>query len=145
MSRRRHITHEGRKVSKSNISKSEMEAVRVLWSLGSATVREVHETLAAERPTEFGTIEFGTVQTYLRRLEAKGYVTSRLDGRVRVYRARAKPDRVIRETIDEIVGRLFGGETMPLVRYLIKQKDMTPDDIEELRQLVDQMKEDDHE
>lgn len=123
-------------MSKRNLSKSEMEAVRVLWSLGSATVREVHETLAVERG-----IEFGTVQTYLRRLEAKGYVKSSLNGRVRVYRARIKPDRVIRETVDEMVGRLFGGETMPLMRHLIEQSEMSRDDIEELRQLVDKMKE----
>ncbi len=116
-----------------------MEAVRVLWSLGSATVREVHETLVAERP-----IEFGTVQTYLRRLETKGYVKSSLNGRARVYSARIKPDRVIRETVDEIVGRLFGGDTMPLMRHLIEQREMSHDEIEELRKLVDQLKEDDH-
>ena len=56
-------------MGKQKLSKSEMETARVLWSLGSGTVREVHETLASERA-----IEFGTVQTYLRRLEAKGYV-----------------------------------------------------------------------
>ena len=123
-------------MSRRNLSKSEMETVRVLWGLGCATVREVHETLAAER-----SIEFGTVQTYLRRLESKGYVKSSLKGRIRVYRARIKPDRVIRETVEEIVGRLFGGETMPLMRHLIEQSEMSRDEIEELRQLVDQMQE----
>jgi predicted transcriptional regulator len=116
-----------------------MDAVRVLWRLGSATVREVHEALVVERP-----IEFGTVQTYLRRLEAKGYVKSNLNGRVRIYRARIQPDRVIRETVDDIVGRLFGGETMPLMRHLIEQSEMSTEDIEELRQLVDRMKETNH-
>ena len=57
-----------------------METARALWGLGTATVREVYETLASEKA-----VEFGTVQTYLRRLEAKGYVKSTLDGRVRVY------------------------------------------------------------
>ncbi len=121
-------------MSKRNLSNSEMKTVRVLWSLGSATVREVHETLAAERP-----IELGTVQTYLRRLEAKGYVKSDMIGRARVYRARIRPSRVIRKTVDEMVGRLFGGETMPLMRHLIAQGQMSRDDVEELRQLVDQI------
>ncbi len=123
-------------VGKQKLSKGEMEAVRVLWSLSNASVREVHETLAAERP-----IEFGTVQTYLRRLEAKGYVKSKLDGRVRIYSARIRPDTVIRETVDDIVGRLFGGETMPLMRHLIQQGEMSIAEIAELRQLVDQLKE----
>jgi len=123
-------------VSKQKLSKGEMEAVRVLWSLGSGGVREVHATLATEHP-----IEFGTVQTYLRRLEAKGYVKSKLDGRVRIYSARIKPDTVIRETVDDMVGRLFGGETMPLMRHLIQQGEMSADEIAELRLLVDQLKE----
>ena len=98
-------------------------------------MREVHATLAAEHP-----IEFGTVQTYLRRLETKGYVKSKLDGRVRIYSARIKPDTVIRETVDDMVGRLFGGETMPLMRHLIQQGEMSAEEIAELRSLVDQLK-----
>ncbi len=123
-------------MGKQKLSKGEMETVRVLWSQERGSVREVHRALAAERP-----IEFGTVQTYLRRLEAKGYVKSTLAGRVRIYRARIKPDRVIRETVDDMVGRLFGGETMPLMRHLIQQGEMSATDIEELRQLVDQLEE----
>jgi len=123
-------------VGKSKLSKGEMETVRVLWSLGNGTVRDVHQMLASERP-----IEFGTVQTYLRRLEAKGYVKSKLDGRVRIYSARMKPDRVIRETVDDMVGRLFGGHTMSLMRHLVQQRGMSSAEIEELRQLVDQLKE----
>jgi BlaI family penicillinase repressor len=124
-------------VGKQKLSKGEMEAVRVLWSLGMGGVREVHAVLADEHP-----IEFGTVQTYLRRLEAKGYVKSKLEGRVRTYSARIKPDTVIRETVDDMVGRLFGGETMPLMRHLIQQGEMSADEIAELRSLVDQLKED---
>jgi BlaI family transcriptional regulator, penicillinase repressor len=123
-------------LGKQKLSKGEMETVRVLWSLQCGTVREVHDTLAAERP-----IEFGTVQTYLRRLEAKGYVRSKLDGRVRIYSARIKPDCVIRETVADIVGRLFGGRAMPLMRHLIQQGEMSQDDIEELRQLVQHLTE----
>ena len=41
-----------------------------------------------------------------------------------------RPDRVIRETVNEMVGRLFGGETMPLMRHLIEQNAMSRDDIE---------------
>ena len=50
------------------LSKGELEVARVLWELKSASVRQVHETLSADRE-----IDFTTVQTYLRRLESKGY------------------------------------------------------------------------
>ena len=111
-----------------------MEVAQVLWSLSSATVRQVHEAFPAERG-----IDFSTVQTYLRRLEAKGYVRGRLEGRTRVYTAKVKPRTVIRETIDELVDRLFGGETLPLVRHLIEERGITGDDLAELRRLLDRL------
>ena len=80
------------------LSKGEMEVARVLWELGQGTVREVHEAFPADRP-----IDFATVQTYLRRLESKGYVASRLRGRAAVYAPKIQPRKVIGQTIDDDV------------------------------------------
>jgi predicted transcriptional regulator len=112
-----------------------MEVARVLWDLKSATVRQVYEAFPAERR-----IDFTTVQTYLRRLETKGYVKAALDGRTRVYSPRVKPQTVIRETLDDLVDRLFGGEALPLVRHLIEDRGISDADLTELRELLDTMK-----
>ncbi|HEY2251155.1 MAG TPA: BlaI/MecI/CopY family transcriptional regulator [Planctomycetaceae bacterium] len=117
------------------LSKGEMEVARVLWDLKSATVRQVYEAFPAERR-----IDFTTVQTYLRRLETKGYVKAALDGRTRVYSPRVKPQTVIRETLDDLVDRLFGGEALPLVRHLIEDRGISDADLTELRELLDTMK-----
>lgn len=114
------------------LSKGEMEVARVLWEIGPATVRAIHEAVLKERECDFA-----TVQTYLRRMEAKGYATSKLEGRARIYAAKARPRTVIRETVDDLVERLFGGETMPLVRHLIEERGIGAEDIAELRKLVD--------
>ena len=95
------------------LSKAEMEVARVLWDLGSATVRQVHEALSRDRE-----IDFNTVQTYLVRLEAKGYLRSRLRERTKIFTARVRPEKVIRETVDDFVSRLFGGEAVPLMRQM---------------------------
>ena len=115
-------------------SKGEMEVARLLWQLGSASVRQVHEAVPAERA-----MDFATVQTYLRRLEAKGYIHARLDGRTRIYSPRVRPKTVIRETIDDLVERLFGGETMPLVRHLIEERGIEAAELAELRQLIERL------
>lgn len=117
------------------LSRGEMEVARVLWDLKSATVRQVYEAFPAERR-----IDFTTVQTYLRRLETKGYVKAALDGRTRVYSPRVKPQTVIRETLDDLVDRLFGGEALPLVRHLIEDRGISDADLAELRELLDRMK-----
>ncbi len=116
------------------LSKGEMEVARVLWEKGPAAVRAIHEALPAERA-----MDFATVQTYLRRLETKGYASSRLEGRMRIYAARTKPKTVIRETVDDLVERLFGGETMPLVRHLIEERGIEAQELAELRALVERL------
>jgi BlaI family transcriptional regulator, penicillinase repressor len=116
------------------LSKGEMEVAHVLWKLGSATVRQVHAAFPADRA-----IDFTTVQTYLRRLEVKGYVRGRLEGRTRVYGPKVKPGTVIRETIDDLVDRLFGGESLPLVRHLIEERGISNADLAELRSLLDRL------
>lgn len=117
------------------LSKGEMEVARVLWELGKATVREVHEAFPAERR-----MDFTTVQTYLRRLETKGYVRATLEGRTRIYSPRVRPQTVIRETLDDLVERLFGGETLPLVRHLIEERGISDADLAELRKILDRGK-----
>ena len=68
-----------------SMSNAEMEIARLLWELGSATAREIHDALPAARQ-----IDFTTVQTYLTRLEAKGYLSSQRRGRTKVFRARLR-------------------------------------------------------
>ena len=115
------------------LSRGELEVARVLWELKQATVREVYDALPR------GHMEFATVQTYLRRLEKKGYLRTRLDGRTRVYSAKVKPRTVIRETVNDIVDRLFGGDTLPLVEHLIEDRSFRSEDIAQLRDLLDRL------
>ena len=68
------------------VAKSELEVAQIVWQLGEASVRQVLESLPAERR-----LDFKTVQTYLRRLEAKGYLRSRSEGRAKVYVPRVPP------------------------------------------------------
>jgi predicted transcriptional regulator len=116
------------------LSKGEMEIARTLWDIGPATVREVHESVSKSR-----SIDFSTVQTYLRRIESKGYANSKLKGRVRTYSSKTKPGTVIRETVDDLVDRLFGGEAMPLVRHLVEDRGIDAAEIAELRELIDRL------
>ncbi len=115
------------------LSKAEMEVARILWGLGSATVRQVFDAFPSQR-----NIDFTTVQTYLRRLETKGYLRAKREGRAMVYRPRVRPEDVIRETVGDLVNRLFDGRTVPLLHHLIRDRSIRREDIEELREMIDQ-------
>ena len=115
------------------LSKAEMEVVRIVWNLGCATVRQAFDAFPAQR-----NIDFTTVQTYLRRLETKGYLRAKRQGRALVYRPRVRPDDVIRDTVGDLVNRLFDGQTVPLLHHLIRDRSIRKEDIEELREMIDQ-------
>jgi predicted transcriptional regulator len=111
-----------------------MEVARIVWNLREATVRQVFEALPIGR-----NIDFSTVQTYLRRLEQKGYLRTRRQGRAMVYRPRVQPERVIRETIDDLVNRLFDGQTVPLLHHLIRERSISDEELRALREMIDQL------
>ena len=121
-------------VERAMLSKGEMEIVRLLWKLAPASVRQIHEAFPEDRR-----MDFATVQTYLRRLESKGYAKSTLEGRVRIYSSRTKARTVIRETVDDLVNRLFAGDTMPLMRHLIEERGIDGEAIDELRGMLDRL------
>src|SRR5262249_45734726 len=122
--------------SRRPLSKSEMEVARIVWDLGGATVRQVHELLSKERR-----VDFKTVQTYLRRLEWKGYLRARVQGKSKVYSPRVAPTRVIRQAVEDFVGRLFAGETLPLFQHLIRERGLSGDEILKLRNLLNEIEE----
>ena len=117
-----------------SLSKAELEIARIVWNLKDAGVRQVFNALPAGRD-----IDFTTVQTYLRRLEDKGYLNARLEGRNRVYSPKVRPQTVIRETVGEMVDLLFAGETMPLMKHLVEERKFSADEIDQIRQLLDRL------
>jgi predicted transcriptional regulator len=121
------------------LSRGETAVARAVWQLGSATVRQACAAAAAERK-----MDFATVQTYLRRLEAKGYVRSRLSGHTRIYTPRVHPATVIRETVADMIDRLFGGETFPLMQHLIEDRGVNAEELGQLRRLLDRLEEEGH-
>src|SRR5579862_3156280 len=96
---------EGPKMHKRAVpAKSELEVARIVWALGGATVRQVFMALPRERG-----LDFKTVQTYLRRLEVKGYVQTHREGRSNIYRPIVRPSQVIGEVMDDFLNLLFDG------------------------------------
>jgi BlaI family penicillinase repressor len=117
------------------LPKSELEIAKVVWDLGEATVRQVLEALPAERA-----LDFWTVQTYLRRLEAKGYLSKRKEGRNNVYTPAVRPTTVISEAMDDFLNRLFDGEALPLFQHLIRDRGLSDAEIDQMQETLNELK-----
>jgi predicted transcriptional regulator len=104
----------------------------VLWDQGEATAAGVHEALQADRglaPT--------TIATMLRKMEGKGVVTHRSEGRQFVYRPVVSREEVRQSMVGELVERLFGGDARALVAHLVSEHEIDGADLAELRRRLD--------
>jgi BlaI family penicillinase repressor len=118
------------------LAKSELEVAQIVWQLGKASVRQVLDALPAKR-----NLDFKTVQTYLRRLEAKKYLRTRMEGRTKIYIPQVRPELVIRELVNDLVHRLFGGDSLPIFQHLIQERGLTKTEVDQLRAMLDEVEE----
>lgn len=115
------------------IADAELEVLQLLWEHGRATVRDVLDRFPE------GERAYTTVQTLLTRLEQKGYVKSRKDGRALVYAPKVARDEVLASELNEVATRVTGGKATPLMLNLVENHKMTKDDIAQLRALLDKL------
>jgi BlaI family transcriptional regulator, penicillinase repressor len=123
---------------KASLSKGETSVLRTLWSLKAGSARQVFDALP-----EGDRREFTTIQTYLARLEAKGFVGSELIGRVRSFTPKVKPTQVISDSVQEFVNGLFGGKSFTLMKHLIDEGRVSQEELHELRRMLEEMQADD--
>jgi predicted transcriptional regulator len=114
------------------MSPAETEILRLVWQLEEATVQGVCEALPPERK-----IAYKTVQTLLRRLEDKGYLTHKIEGKAHVFCPAVKREAVVKRTVLDFLDRLFGGDPRPLMHFLVKEGRVDVEDINELKKLID--------
>ena len=117
------------------MSPTETEILRLVWELNEATVQQIRDQLPSNR-----SLAYNTVQTLLCRLEQKGYLKHRLKGRAHVFSALVKPQEVIKTTVRDFLGRLFGGDPKPLVQFLAEDGKLDEEDIKRLRELMKKKK-----
>lgn len=118
-----------------NLSDAELEILKALWEVGAATVRDLHERLAAQGRQW----AYTTVLTFLTRLEAKGYVTSEKSGVANVFRPLVSRDKLLRQKLVNLAAELCDGTASPLVRALVEGQRFSAEEIGQFRRLVDEL------
>lgn len=114
----------------------QLAIMHVLWQGGEATVADVHRALEEERG-----LATTTVATMLAKMETKGVVGHRTEGRRYVYRPTVSEADVRRTMVDELTRGLFEGNALALVSHLLSEHEIDRDDLDELRELIAQRQE----
>ena len=122
------------------LSGLQLAIMRVIWNRGEATVVDVQEALREERG-----LALTTIATMLKRLEARGVVVHRMEGRQFVYRALVTEDLVKSSMVGQLTTRLFEGDPLALVNHLITEYEIDPGDLPRLARLIEEAEADDGE
>ncbi len=110
----------------------QLAIMRVLWHRGEATVADVHETLEPERG-----LALTTIATMLAKLEKKGVVDHRAEGRRFVFRPTVDEGQVRRSMVSELTSQLFRGDVTALVNHLLSEHDIDPGELAQVRELIE--------
>jgi BlaI family transcriptional regulator, penicillinase repressor len=110
----------------------QLAIMRVLWQRGEATVADVHETLEPERG-----LALTTIATMLAKLEKKGVVDHRAEGRRFVYHPTVDEGQVRRSMVSELTSQLFRGDVTALVNHLLSEHDIDPGELAQVRALIE--------
>lgn len=118
------------------LGKVQLRIMQVLWERGGATAREITDELSRE-----SSIAHSTVQTLLRKLEAKGAVrheSPEPPERAWVFRAVHEQDEVTQSATRDLVARLFNNSARGLVAHLLQHEEIAPGELEQMRALIEE-------
>jgi BlaI family transcriptional regulator, penicillinase repressor len=117
------------------VTDRELEILKVLWTHGKASVREVQEDLNKTGPP----VAYSTVQTLLNIMEdKKGLVRHVVEGRTFIYVPKKSSDRTIRELTKRFVDRVFDGAVDRMMVALIDSKAPSAEEFDRLRAMIDE-------
>jgi predicted transcriptional regulator len=118
-------------VAKHQLATLQLAIMQVLWDRGEATVADVREALQRSRP-----LAHTTIGTMLTKMERNGQVRHRTEGRVNVYRAAVGREKVRRSMLADLAARLFAGDLTEMVSHLLESRDVTPEELSRLKELI---------
>jgi len=116
------------------LGRVQLMIMRVLWQRGRTTAREITDALNRRQR-----VAHSTVQTLLRKLEAKGAVAHEVDGRTFVFYPLVEERKVQRGATRELLERMFAGSPAGLVACLLEHEQVSREELDQIRQLIDRM------
>jgi BlaI family transcriptional regulator, penicillinase repressor len=107
------------------------EIMEIIWELGEVSATRVRRVLAQTRP-----VARNTVRTLLERMEEKGWITHREDGRTFLYRAARPRHASIGQKVREVIETVCGGSPEALVTALLDYRGLSRGELARIRQLL---------
>lgn len=112
---------------------AELEILKVLWTLGGATVRQVHDEVERDRPSRYT-----TTLKLMQIMAGKGLVVREENERAHVYRAAQGREETQRHLVGDMLDKVFGGSAAQLMLGALSHQRASRQDLNELRRMIDE-------
>jgi predicted transcriptional regulator len=113
------------------LTEAELRIMRILWARGESLVSDLVAALPDEAP-----LAYTSVLTTVRILEQKGYVEHRQEGRAFLYKPCVAEHEASRSEVNHMLHRFFGNSRERLLLTLLGEGDMTPDELQRLKNAI---------
>lgn len=122
--------------SRPAMSSLELEVMDVVWELGDCTSAQVIDAFTKKRP-----LAPTTIRTVLTNLRTKGYIKPiPTIGRGFMFRPTVQRESVARRSLRELLTSLFGNSPRQAIAYLLDDANVSEDELDEIRRMVDERK-----
>jgi BlaI family transcriptional regulator, penicillinase repressor len=115
------------------ISDAEWEVMKALWDKGPMRSGELVRVVSVENSWHARTIK-----TLLMRLVRKGAVSTSLEGKRHVYRARVAREACLKKESRSFISRVFDGAFTPALVHMIRQAKLSQQEIDQLKQVLEE-------
>ncbi|MDQ7949968.1 MAG: BlaI/MecI/CopY family transcriptional regulator [Pedobacter sp.] len=116
------------------LTKAEEQVMLILWEIQEGTVKEVMDQMELPKPA------YNTVSTVIRVLEGKGFVDHKAIGNTHIYFPLISEDQYKHFAFDKVMNNYFENDYQRLVSFLVKEKNMDMEELDELIALAEKLK-----
>jgi predicted transcriptional regulator len=129
-------------VTDSTPTDRELEALKVLWDRGEATVREIADAMnasaasAGDKKAVSQTLAYTTVLSLLQVMEQKGLVDHRREGKAYVYLPRVQRESTFRQLAGGFLNKVFDGAVSEYLVHALGSKKLSTRELDELEAMI---------
>ena len=127
-----------KKIDLRSLSPANFEIMKIVWEKGEVSVGDVYDTVNKQRHEK---LKRSTIQVQIGRLVEYGWLKPKKKGRTFYYSASREKQNTRKDILMDIKKRVFGGSSAELMKCLFDTADINPDEINELRDLIEEYEE----
>ncbi len=123
-----------------NITAAELRIMKILWRIGSGTVRDVKDQLSAEGDEQPA---YTTVMTLLNQLAGKAALLVDKQRQPFVYRPAVRKEQVLGQRLKQFIAQVFDGQAGELVLKLVDEGDLSPEELRRIEKKIESLEQGD--